>query len=209
MEPLQSAKELAEEHCREGFRLAWLEKKPAAALEKFRAALEIWPANPQAHCQIGEIHFFAPERNLPEALREFDETIRRAPDWGEGHFWRGAVLQEMERHEEAASAYKEAVRLMPRDPRAYVSLGDCLAKLEKYAEAVDALQKGISARPAYGEMAARMKLADVFCKNGQLPNAIQQWQTVANMTAVWDYEQSEPERAKKFLMQYQQAAERT
>jgi cytochrome c-type biogenesis protein CcmH/NrfG len=202
MESSQSGKELAEEHCREGFRLAWVANDFPAALRQFHAALEISPNNPQAHCQIGEIHFFSPERNLDEALKEFQEAIRLAPDWGEGTFWLASALHEMKRHSEATVAYKEAVRLTPSDPRAYISLGRCLFEMEKYAEAVQALQQGIDLKPAYGEISARMMLADAFRETRQLRRALREWQIVSSMTAVWDYEQGEPERAKKFLLQY-------
>jgi len=67
-------------------------------------------------------HFSATERNLAEALYEFLEATRVAPDWGEGHLWCGNVLQEMLRMDEAAVRYKEAIRLMPGDARTHIRL---------------------------------------------------------------------------------------
>jgi len=202
MEESLSAKELAEEHCREGFRLAWVAKDTDAALQEFRTALEIWPASAQAHCQIGQIHFSATEPNLAEALCEFLEATRVAPEWSEGHLWCGNVLQEMLKMDEAAARFKEAMRLTPGDARTYISFGICLIKQGKYADAIAAFQQGIALKPAYGEMATRMMLADALRKNGQVKEALSEWKTVASMKAVWDYEQGEPERAKEFLAQY-------
>lgn len=202
MEKSISNKEHSEEHCRNGFRLAWVENNHDAALKEFQTALQLWPDNPQAHCQIGEILFFASNRNLADALKEFEHVTRVAPDWAEGHLWHGNTLQEMERYEEAESAYNDAARLMPSDARAHISLGGCPVKLGKFAPAVAAFRRGIALKPAYGEMSARMMLADALRKNGQLEEALSEWKTVANMEAVWDYERGEPERAKAFLAQY-------
>jgi len=91
---------------------------------------------------------------------------------------------------------------MPGDARTHISFGTCLIKQGKYADAIAAFRQGIALKPAYGEMATRMMLADALRTNGQVKEALSEWKTVASMKAVWDYEQGEPERAKEFLAQY-------
>jgi hypothetical protein len=44
-------------------------------------------------------------------------------------------------------------------------------------------------------------------QNGQIKEALIEWETVANMKAVWDYEQGEPELARKLLAQFSQQSQ--
>lgn len=190
----------AEEHIQNGFRLAWIENDRTAALREFAAALRIEPHNSRAHLQIGQIHFY--ESDLIKALREFEEVNRLAPHWGEGHLFRANTLQDLERFEEAESAYYRTIDLMPDDPRPHISLGTCLVKLGRLSEAIAAFRKGIALKLAYGEIASRMMLADALLENGQKEEALEQWRTVANMEAVWDYEQDDPGKARQMLTKY-------
>jgi tetratricopeptide (TPR) repeat protein len=200
-----SPEEQAKQHCERGDQLAWIERKTTAALKEYRAALKIWPSCAAAHWRIGQIHFFARKRRLEEALQEFQETIRIAPEWSEGHLWCANTLADLQRAEEAITEYRETIRLEPNDPRHYISLGVCLSKVGRHAEAVNAFGKGIELKPAYGEIAAHMMLADALQANGQLREALHEWRLVANMKAVWDYEQGEPERAQVLLAQNEKA----
>lgn len=59
----------------------------------------------------------------------------------------GYVFGEQGRHEDAAAAYAEAVRLDPDDPAGYDSLGSILCGLGRYAEAEQAYRQAISRDP--------------------------------------------------------------
>lgn len=197
----RTPKDLSQEHCRIGFdHVVW--GNTAEALKEFQTALEIWPDNPQAHCQIGQIHLSSRKPNLSEALKEFETVTRLAPDWGEGHLCCGNALDEMGRGSEAESFYKEAARLMPADARPHTSLAICLVKLGRFSDAITFFRRGIALKPHYGEISARMMLADALLQNGQTTEAISEWEIVSNMKAVWDYEEGEPERAKKLMTQF-------
>lgn len=50
---------------------------------------------------------------LQKALGDADSCIKLRPDWDKGHFRRGAVLEAMQRTEEALSSYQEALRHSP------------------------------------------------------------------------------------------------
>ena len=138
---------------------------------------------------------------MSEALKEFHTVTRIAPDWGEGHFWCGNALDEMGRGEEAESSYKEAARLMPADARPHTSLAICLVKLGRLPDAITSFHRGIALKPHYGEISARM-MADALLQNGQIKEALIEWEIVSKMKAVWDYEEGEPELAKKLMAQF-------
>lgn len=202
MEDLLLRRELAEEYCKDGYRLAWIEGDLAAGLAEFKKALELWPDSTQAHHQIGLIYFHSSKRDLLSALAEFEAVTRLAGDWSEGYLWQANTLQDLGRNGEAESAYREAARLTPDDSRIHISFAACLVKQSKFKDAIASFRHGIALKPAYGEISARMMLADALRENGQIKEAIEQWKIVATMDAVWSYEQEEPELAKKFLAQF-------
>ena len=198
-------KDKAREHFERGEQLAWVKGKWEAALKEYRAALEACPTSAATHWRIGQVHFFAEKPRLDEALNAFREAVRIEPEWCEGHFWSAGVLEEMGRLEEAIEAYQRAVQADPDDPRNPIALGACLGKARRYAEAIPAFQRGLALEPDYGEINARMMLADALKEFGRLREAVREWKTVAEMPATWDYEEGEPQRAQALLDEFAQS----
>jgi tetratricopeptide (TPR) repeat protein len=198
-----SPQKRAQEHLNKGDKLAWGPKaKPDAALEQYRFALQLDPALAAAYWRIGQLHFFAEQPRLNEALQAFQDTIRVEPDWAEGHLWFANVLSDLDQDAQAVLEYQIAMRLSPTDSRAPISLASCLVKLNRFPEAILAYQAGIALNPAYCEMAARMMLADALKKDNQIQVAVHQWKIVAGMKSVWDYEKGEPEKAAQLVAEY-------
>lgn len=50
---------------------------------------------------------------VSKALSDADDCVRLKPEWDKGHFRRGAVLEEMQKYEEALHAYHQAHKLNP------------------------------------------------------------------------------------------------
>jgi Tfp pilus assembly protein PilF len=192
----------AREHALRGDQFAWREKKVRAALQEYRAALKLWPAFPKVHWRIGQLHYYARKPRYEKALAEFQETVRLAPEWSVGYKWCGEALSGLERFEEALEAYRKGVQLEPDEPWHHVSLGICLHQLGRYPEAVSAIRQGVDLEPHYGEMSARMYLADALKANDQLPEAIEQWRIVAKMEEWWDEDEGVAQEAQDFLDQF-------
>jgi len=71
-------------------------------------------------------HYFA--RQYGQSLADFDEAIRRAPEFAEYYAGRGAVYFDTGRYREALEDYEEAVRLKPGFTKA-VAARDALRKM--------------------------------------------------------------------------------
>jgi len=71
-------------------------------------------------------HYFA--RQYDRSLADFDEAIRRAPEYAEYYAGRGAVYFDTGRHRKALEDYEEAVRLKPGFTKA-VAARDALRKM--------------------------------------------------------------------------------
>ena len=63
------------------------------------------------------------------------------------HFYRGIVLHQLKRYEEAIAAYDTALQLQPNFPFSLQGKGDALYELARYEEAVAAYDDALSLRP--------------------------------------------------------------
>lgn len=76
-------------------------------------ALRLRPGDPEAwmlKCQI-----MSALEDDPAALAAAEMALRRAPRSAEAHYWRAAVLADMERYGEALKALERAFRYLGRD----------------------------------------------------------------------------------------------
>jgi beta-lactamase regulating signal transducer with metallopeptidase domain len=63
------------------------------------------------------------KRDFAQALVDFEEAIRLAPNHSEARRWRGDALLNQGEVDKALSAYEDAIRLDPKNAMAYVSRG--------------------------------------------------------------------------------------
>ncbi|MEN6370439.1 MAG: tetratricopeptide repeat protein [Armatimonadota bacterium] len=191
--------EEAEEHFRKAEKLSLVQDDKKRALVEYKKALELCPGMAEAHWRIGQIYSSAKKPKLDLALEEFKEAIRLSPDWSEGYICAAHVLCKMGQFEEALQYYHDALRIDSNDSRIHFSLGYCLSDLGRYSEAVESYRKGLNLKQDYGDISARMMLADALKEIGELDEAIREWKIVAETEAVWDYEEHHQKKAKQIL----------
>jgi predicted O-linked N-acetylglucosamine transferase (SPINDLY family) len=119
------------------------------ALEHGRAAVEIEPANPEAHYNLGTLHLDA--GRLDEAIASFDEARRLRPAHYDTLNNLGLCHLRMSRLEAAEEALRAAISISPRTPGAHHNLGLVLqagGKLEPALDSFDAALAGGSPHAA-------------------------------------------------------------
>lgn len=154
-----------------------------------------------AHLQIGNILTSFGEHRRKEARAGFEEVIRLAPEWAEGHGRMANLLWDEGQREQAIAAFAEATRLAPDDSRWWVSLGARLSEMGRHGEAIPALEKGLSIEHM-SEAASRWFLADAYHRAGRLDEAIAQWKMMDRDGATWDYEKWSVADARRSLKKY-------
>lgn len=89
----------------------------ASAIDYYRRAANAAPDDAEAWFNLAMAHYGRGE--LTEALDAFDATLAREPRVLSAQLYRGATLEQMQLHEQAAKAYLRAVRFAEsnRDPR--------------------------------------------------------------------------------------------
>lgn len=95
---------------------------------------EAWPA----YNNLGAF-FLREKRNIPEALKLFDEALKLNPEYFEAYYNKGLALDRLKRLREAIEQYKQAVRVASTNVDARKTLaqalqkeGDPLGAIEQY-----------------------------------------------------------------------------
>ena len=97
-------------------------------------------------------------------------SIRLAPEKPSVYKQKGDLLTRQKRHEDALSAYQQAVRLAPKDAYTYEQVGDTLCELERFADAVKAYDQVLRLRPHFTHVYSSK--ADALEKLGRYEQAL-------------------------------------
>jgi predicted O-linked N-acetylglucosamine transferase (SPINDLY family) len=113
-----------------------------AALASLEAALRLRPAYGGARRNLGLL--LARLGRWPDA----EHTLRQAAaDDADAHYWRGNALVNLERPEEAAACFREALRIRPDFAEPHCYLGSILIDQGRHAEAIGHLTRAITLKP--------------------------------------------------------------
>lgn len=123
----------------------------AGAAADNAVALRLNPKESRARLTEGRLAMeVEKDKELPRALALFDALVKDDPGFAPAHVHRGISLMRLNRHEEAVSAFAEAIRLEPARGRNYAGRGEALVHAGKPNEALPDLNKAIELghRPA-------------------------------------------------------------
>jgi tetratricopeptide (TPR) repeat protein len=110
--------------------------------------------------------------NLAAADKALRESVRRAADSVEGHFYLGVVLSEQNDFAAAIPYFRKATDLKPDYALAWYNLGFCRKQQGDRAGACVAFEKAIACKPQFAE--ARINLGELLADDGKLDAAQEQ-----------------------------------
>ena len=122
--------------------------KHAKALSRFDRILELWPAD--CHALASRAHVLVYLNRLDESvliLQQLTGIVASNEKMGTAWFNLAYVLQQKGRHEEACTAFENAVGYCPGLDQAWYGLGLALIRQDKLHEARDALKQVTSLQP--------------------------------------------------------------
>ncbi len=84
-----------------------------------------------------------------EAIVQFEQAIKKKPDYLFAHYNWGIALARLGKHEESIAKYKEAIAIDPDYADAYNAWGNALLELGKPREALTQFEQAIKKKPDY------------------------------------------------------------
>ncbi len=113
----------------------------------------------------------AEDLRFPEAITEYEEVLKKQPDFPGVHFALGEIYFKLFKPTEAEPELKLALQEDPNNPPANYMLGQILLRNKKAAEALPLLQVAAAGDPAF--MKAHLELGKCYLEMGRLQEAVQ------------------------------------
>jgi Flp pilus assembly protein TadD len=107
--------------------------------------------------------------DVPEALPEFQEALRLAPNRPEPLNNLGALYSQLRRFPEAIAAYQHAIALDPKDPQTHSGLGNVYLTMGRLPEAMAEYEAALKIAPDFAQ--AQNGLANALLNSGRLDEA--------------------------------------
>jgi len=133
--------------------------------------------NPNARINYGAA--LEQKGRLAEALVQYREVERMAPDNIEARYNIGNLLDKMGRPEEALPELRQAVQINPKSPAFHDSLGAVLVELGRFDEATNQLTEAERLDPAYP--AAHFDMGKLLLKQGRDSGAIDEFRAALRL----------------------------
>lgn len=150
-------------------RLALLSNKKEEAKTAFDRALQTTRfKNAEIHYQVGDAYYSAPERNLPEAVKAFEEAVRLSPKSGNYLIALGDAYLDSNEGGKALSKYESARDLDPKNALALLKVARVNRAGKIYPDAITAYESAIQVDPnfaiAYKELGETYYLSKQYDK---------------------------------------------
>jgi len=129
------------------------------------------PLPPQALDHFRQAHKFLAEQKLDEALKEFQETTRLAPDSTLATFWLGKAYLYKKDREQAEKLFKKVLEMDPQNYHAMATLGR-LYSLDraKLDQAETFLKQALDYSPE--NLEAHFDLGRIYARKGERNKAV-------------------------------------
>jgi tetratricopeptide (TPR) repeat protein len=154
---------LVREHQRKGYSLAQ-KKRFADAEYEYRRAIELDPSNERLHLELADVYLG--EAKWDDVIAEARNALRLSADLLDAYMYLGLAQREKGALEEAAEAFREAIRIDPSDAVAHYSLATTLFGQADFRGSIGEYNETIRVNPehanAYGDMAIAMLLTFDF-----------------------------------------------
>jgi len=121
----------------------------------------------QAYFSLGNVYLKAGE--LDQALKEYDEALKRNPHVPPVHLNKGIVFLRKKEYEKAEKEFRKELEINPIEDKAYNNLSAIYRLRGLYDQAIESAQKAVEIKPYYPE--AYMNLALAYQMKGDYQKA--------------------------------------
>lgn len=127
------------------------------AIQSFQEALTLDPGNKWFYINMATAQ--AESNRLEDALQTIIDLNKRYPDWSIGYNFKAALLQTLNKNDDAMLAYKEAVSREPKSAQIIVNRGDLYLQTGDRTKALQDYNAALVIQPDYNR--AKQKINDL------------------------------------------------
>ena len=139
----------------------------------------------EARRHLGKGQILYDQGKLAEAIAEWRETARLAPNHAKAHHLLGLALQDQGNTEEAVGELQTSVRLDPENATAYVHLAQALESKGDSQGALGAYNKALELVPTSAHVHNR--LGHLLAAQGDWQGAVKEWQQTTKLQPDYAY----------------------
>ena len=151
--------------------------QPDAALDQFKAILELSPADSDANASLGDL--YASMNRHADAEAAYRALIGARPTNPEGYLRLGAVLTKGDQPAKAIDVFQKAIELAPGLPEPRLRLAEVLVRLGQPERAEDHARQALAIAPSD---TAHNLMGAALASQGKLPEAIEQFRAALQLS---------------------------
>ena len=150
--------------------------QPDAALEQFKAILELSPSDSDANASLGDL--YASMNRHAEAEVAYRTLISARPSNPEGYLRLGAVLTKGDQPAKAIDVLQKAIELAPGIPEPRLRLAEVLVRLGQPEKAEDYARQALALAPSD---TAHNLMGAALASQGRLPEAVEHFRAAVQL----------------------------
>jgi tetratricopeptide (TPR) repeat protein len=139
------------------------------ATDTFRRAIQADPDGAQYHFSLAVSLFYDHGQHV-EAITEYKEAIRLAPEMNLARYNLGLLLTDIGEYSEAVATFRELLSRSPNFAAAYVGIGHTQLQMHQFDAALQSFQQAIAQYEDYFE--AQLGICDVWLASGRNDEAL-------------------------------------
>jgi tetratricopeptide (TPR) repeat protein len=126
-------------------------RTPSSSTSRTARSRETQPNPTSAAALVDQASGYVDDAKYDDAVRVYNEAIRRKPGYFDALYGLGWALNEAKRYSEAVSPLTKAIEVEPGSAKALFELGYALRHVKRYDEAVTRFRAALAAKPDYVE----------------------------------------------------------
>ena len=116
-------------------------------LAHYKELVRLFPNDERAHTLLGNLHFGRQEYDV--AVKEFVRATAINPSFSQPYNQLGYAYRFLDKMDDAETAFKKYVQLIPDDPNPHDSYAELLMKRGRFAESIAVYEKALSLDPNF------------------------------------------------------------
>lgn len=136
-------------------------------LSHYKELVRLFPNDERAHTLLGNLYFGRQE--YENAVSEFVKATAINPSFSQPYNQLGYAYRFLEKMDDAETAFKKYVRLIPDDPNPHDSHAELLMKRGRFAESIAAYEKALSLDPNF--IASYVGIGNNYLSQGRTDQA--------------------------------------